>query len=284
MIDKEQVQSEMEKSLEKVEISLLLEAIYLHYGYDFRDYSRAHIKRRINHRKTISGLQTITRIQEKVLYDRDFFNQLLMDFSINVTEMFRDPEFYQFLRNRVVSRLKTYPFVKVWVAGCSSGEEVYSMAILFKEEGIYDRVQIYATDFNENVLAKAKEGIYPVKVMKRYSENYSRSGGVKDFSDYYIAKYDSAMMSGELKENIVFADHNLVTDGAFGEMNMVVCRNVLIYFTRDLQKRVVELFAESLAPGGFLCLGSKESITFIDSRRRFNDFEVNYNTFQRKYE
>ncbi len=284
MFENEHNLPETEKSIEKIEINLLLEAIFQQYGYDFRDYSRAHIKRRINHRKAMSGLKSITRMQEKVLYDQDFFNKLLLDFSINVTEMFRDPEFYNFLRRRVISRLKTYPFLKIWVAGCSSGEEVYSMAILFREEGIYDRVQIYATDFNENILAKAKEGIYPVKVMKKYCENYTKAGGTGDFSDYYISKYDSAMMSQELRENIVFADHNLVTDGAFGEMNMVVCRNVLIYFTRDLQKRVIELFAESLVPGGFLCLGSKEGITFIDSKRRFNDFETVFNTFQRKYE
>ena len=185
--------------------------------------------------------------------------------------MFRDPLFYKAIRDEIIPIIKTYPFFKIWHAGCSSGEEVYSMAIILKEEGIYDRAQIYATDFNQQVLKKAKEGIYHIDKIKEYTRNYQKAGGVNSFSDYYMAKYDSVILDKSLKKNIVFADHNLVSDSVFGEMNMIVCRNVLIYFNSDLQKNVVKLFEESLRPGGFLCLGSKENLKLSGS---FSDFKV----------
>ena len=178
--------------------------------------------------------------------------------------MFRDPWFYEAVRKEVVPLLRTYPFSKIWHAGCSSGEEVYSMAIILKEEGLWDRIQIYATDLNEVVLKKAKEGIYPVEDIKEWTRNYQKAGGRESFADYYTARYQSALIDRSLREKVVFADHNLVTDEAFGEMHLIVCRNVLIYFSRNLQNRAVDLFKKSLVPGGFLCLGTKESLRFTD--------------------
>lgn len=256
---------------ENIEIKLLLEAIYLKYGYDFRNYSMASIKRRLFHRLLASELKSLSEMQNKLLYDTAFFETMLLDLSINVTEMFRDPLFYLALRTKVIPILETYPFIKVWNAGCSSGEEVYSMAILLKEEGLYQRTQIYATDFNEVILSKAKEGIFPIDCMKQYTSNYIKAGGKNSFSDYYTAKYDSAMIERDLKTNVVFADHNLVTDGVFGEMNLIMCRNVLIYFDKKLQNRALNLFCESLCHGGFLCLGSKESIRFSECADNFEN-------------
>lgn len=247
-----------------IEIQLLLEAIYLKYGHDFRAYSRAHIKRRVLRRQAISKIDSLSKMIYKVIYDKEFFDILLTDFSINVTEMFRDPHFYKAFRNEVIPVLSTYPFFNVWHAGCSSGEEVYSMAILLKEAGLYDRAQIYATDFNQSVLQKAKEGIYSIDLMKEYTYNYQQSGGTASFADYYVAKYDFAIMDQSLKKKIIFADHNLVTDGVFGEMNVIICRNVLIYFDNELQNRVINLFHDSLCNGGILCLGSKESLKNAD--------------------
>lgn len=255
---------------ENIEIEMLLEAIYRKYGYDFRSYSRASIKRRILRRLTISRLRSISELQHRVLYHIDFFEKLLMDFSINVTEMFRDPVFYKTLRKQVVPVLQTFPYIKIWHAGCSTGEEVYSMAIILKEEGLYDRSQIYATDFNEVVLRQAKQGIFSLERIKDYTYNYQKSGGKESFANYYTAKYDSAIMDQSLKKNIVFAGHNLATDGVFGEMNMIVCRNVLIYFKKNLQNHVLGLFKKSLRHHGFLCLGTKESMMFTEHE---NDFE-----------
>ncbi|OQW90646.1 MAG: chemotaxis protein CheR [Beggiatoa sp. IS2] len=256
---------------ENIELQMLLQAIYLKYGYDFRDYAKASIKRRIFHRLTKDKLENISAMQHKVLYDVNFFNMLLLDLSINVTEMFRDPSFYQAIRKNVVPLLKEYSFLKIWHAGCSSGEEVYSMAILLKEEGLYERTQIYATDMNEVVLKRAKEGIFPLSQLKYYTENYQKAGGREGFSNYYTAHYDHVVMDKSLKENILFSDHNLATDGVFGEMNLIMCRNVLIYFNRDLQNRVLGLFFDSLGHGGFLCLGSKESVRFSNYTEVFED-------------
>ncbi|MCF8347408.1 MAG: protein-glutamate O-methyltransferase CheR [Bacteroidales bacterium] len=245
-----------------LEIELLLEAIFQQYGYDFRNYSKAHVKRRLLSRLSTSGLKSISEMQHKVLHEPGFFDQLLRDLSINVTEMFRDPSFYLAIRKEIIPILKTYPFIKVWHAGCSTGEEVYSFAILLKEEGLYNRVQIYATDFNTNVLEIAKKGIYPINRIKEFTANYQQAGGKQSFSDYYMADYNSVIFDQSLKKNIVFAEHNLVTDSVFAEVNIIICRNVLIYFNRDLQDTVFNLFSDSLINGGFLCLGSKETIQF----------------------
>jgi chemotaxis protein methyltransferase CheR len=235
------------------------------------------------HRLAISGINSVSELQHKVLYDETFFHQLLQDLSINTTEMFRDPDFFLSIREQVIPVLKTYPFIKIWHAGCSSGEEVYSMAILLKEEGLLNRTQIYATDFNPAVLQKAKEAIYPVNLMKDYTRNYIKSGGKNSFSEYYNARYDSAIMKNILKENIVFADHNLVTDSVFGEMNLIMCRNTLIYFNKSLQDKVVGLFRDSLVSGGFLCLGSKESITFSPHNIYFEPVVAKHKIFRLKY-
>jgi chemotaxis protein methyltransferase CheR len=258
------------KENEKIELELLLEAIYQKYHYDFKDYSRAHIKRRLLYRMQISRLNNLSEMQHKILYDRAFFETLLMDLSINVTEMFRDPAFYLAIRQKVVPELKKHSFIKIWHAGCATGEEVYSMAILLKEEGLYDRTQIYATDFNTLILKKAKNAIYPIDLIKEYTANYQKAGGLNSFADYYTAQYDSVILDASLKERIVFADHNLVTDEVFGEMNVILCRNVLIYFTKKLQARVIKLFLDSLAPDGFLCLGSKESLQFSQYAGNFS--------------
>lgn len=257
---------------DEIEIRLLLEAIYLKYGYDFRLYSKAHLKRRVLRRLALANLASISEMQHRIFVDRPFFETLLLDLSINVTEMFRDPQFYQAVRQEVVPVLKTYPFVRIWHAGCATGEEVYSMAIMLLEEGLHERAQLYATDFNEVILKRAKEGIYPVTAIRDYTANYQKAGGTGSFSDYYTAKYDSAIIAQSLKDNIVFADHNLVNDGVFGEMHLIFCRNVLIYFEKELQQRVIKLFHESLRPGGFLCLGAKESLKFSGYDDKFETF------------
>lgn len=278
-----EILSEWQRENEKIELEMLLEAIYRKYHYDFKEYSRAHLKRRLKYRLNMAKLDSFSQMQHKVLYDRAFFESLLLDLSINVTEMFRDPSFYLAMRQEVIPLIRDIPFVKIWHAGCSTGEEVYSMAILLKEEGLYDKVQIYATDFNTLVLEKAKEAIYPIELIKEYTVNYQKAGGLDSFAEYYSAKYESVILEPSLRERIVFADHNLVTDGVFGEMNVILCRNVLIYFTKKLQARVVKLFLDSLTPSGFLCLGSKESLQFSEYYSHFAPLVEKEKIYQLKY-
>ena len=247
---------------ENIEISLLLEAIFLKYGYDFRAYQRPSLKRRVLHRLSMEGLESISHMQNRLLNDVAFCERLILDLTINVTEMFRDPSFYLSLRRRVIPSLRAFPFLRIWLAGMSTGEEVYSVAISLKEENLYERSKVYATDVNEVVLERAREGIFPVDCMRKYTKNYQRAGGLESFSSYYTAHYDSVIMDRSLNDNVTFASHNLVTDSGFGEMHLVFCRNVLIYFDRQLQDRVLGLFRDSLCDGGFLCLGSKETIEF----------------------
>ena len=256
---------------EKIEFDLILEAIYQKYGYDFRNYAKASLRRRLRYRLSQSNLKTISEMQHKLLNDKEFFDTLLLDLTINVTEMFRDPSFFKALREIVIYELKKQPFIKVWHAGCSSGEEIYSTAILLKENGMYESSLIYATDTNEMVLDKAKSGIFPIEKMKDFTVNYRKAGGLASFADYYTARYDNAIMDNSLKKNIVFSNHNLVTDSVFGEMDLIMCRNVLIYFNRDLQDRVFRLFMDSLRPGGFLCLGSKETVRFSSLSGNFEN-------------
>ena len=256
---------------EKIEFDLILGAIYQKYGYDFRNYAKASLRRRLRYRLTQSNLKTISEMQHKLLNDKEFFDTLLLDLTINVTEMFRDPSFFKALREIVIYELKKQPFIKVWHAGCSSGEEIYSTAILLKENGMYESSLIYATDTNEMVLDKAKSGIFPIEKMKDFTVNYRKAGGLASFADYYTARYDNAIMDNSLKKNIVFSNHNLVTDSVFGEMDLIMCRNVLIYFNRELQDRVFRLFMDSLRPGGFLCLGSKETVRFSSLSENFEN-------------
>ena len=248
--------------LEQIEIELLLEGIYQHYGFDFRSYAYASIRRRLWKRIEAEGLTTISGLQDQVLHNPPMMEKLLLDLSINVTSMFRDPGFYRVFREQVIPTLRTYPFIRIWHAGCATGEEVYSMAILLEEEGLYERSRIYATDINEVVLQKAKSGIFPLERMQEYTENYIAAGGKRAFSDYYTAKYGGALFSPALTKNVVFSQHNLVTDRSFSEFNVILCRNVLIYFDKTLQSRVLTLFYDSLAMFGILALGSKESLRF----------------------
>jgi chemotaxis protein methyltransferase CheR len=255
-------ESPYDPELEKIEIELLLEGIYRHYGFDFRSYAYASIRRRLWKRIEAEGLDTVGALQARVLHEPQMMERLLLDLSINVTAMFRDPSFYRAFREHVVPLLRTYPFIRLWHAGCATGEEVYSMAILLQEEGLYDRSRIYATDINEVVLQKAKEGIFPLDRMQEYTENYIAAGGKRAFSDYYLAKYGGALFEPSLTRNVVFSLHNLVTDHSFAEFNVILCRNVLIYFDKNLQAKVHRLFYDSLAMFGVLALGSKESLRF----------------------
>ncbi|CAM2070411.1 Protein-glutamate O-methyltransferase CheR [Sulfidibacter corallicola] len=256
---------------ENIEIKLLKEAIFLKYGYDFRNYAEASIKRRILNFLAEANLDSVSELQHRLLYDQTLFKKLLVNLSVNVTEMFRDPTFYHAVREKLVPELRQLPFFKIWHAGCSTGMEVYSMAILLHEEGLIDRARIYATDFDELVLKKAKDGIFPLELAREYTVNYQRAGGNQSFSDYYTARYNHAIINSSLRRNIVFADHNLAVDGVFGEMNVIFCRNVLIYFNKELQNRVFRLFLESLTERGFLCLGSKESIRYSAYSDAFAD-------------
>ncbi len=248
--------------LEQLEIELLLESIFRHYGFDFRSYAFSSIRRRIWKRINAEELPNVTSLQERVLHDPQVMERLLLDLSINVTAMFRDPGFYRAFREQVVPLLRTYPFIRVWHAGCSTGEEVYSMAILLEEEGLLGKSRLYATDINEVVLQQARAGIFPLERMQEYTENYIKAGGKRAFSEYYVAKYDGALFNPSLTEHVVFSQHNLVTDRSFSEFNVILCRNVLIYFDRKLQATVHQLFYDSLVNFGILGVGGKESLKF----------------------
>ncbi|MES2918942.1 MAG: protein-glutamate O-methyltransferase CheR [Pseudomonadota bacterium] len=255
---------------EDIELTLLLEAIYQRYGYDFRSYSRASLARRVDQHLLIARYKHIGELIHAILHSGEAFGALLSGLTINVTEMFRDPDFYLAFREKIIPVLKTHPFIKIWHAGCATGEEIYSMAILLEEEGLYDRCQIYATDIDKEVLEKARKGIFSVADLRKYTENYQKSGGRRSLSDYYTAKYDNVIMEPRLKKNLIFADHDLATDQVFGEMQVIFCRNVIIYFNRELQNRVFQLFHDSLDIGGTLCMGNKESLRFATCADQFD--------------
>jgi len=257
--------------LEDIEIHLLLEGVYRHWGYDFRNYALSSLKRRIHNFLKIEGFASISDLQSRVLHDSKWLEKFLLSLTVNVTSMFRDPSFYLALRREVIPLLRTYPFIRIWHAGCSTGEEVYSMAILLQEEKLYQRCRIYATDFNEKVLQKAKTGIFSLKLMQDYTQLYLKAGGQESFSEYYTAAYDSAIFRASLRENIVFAQHNLATDSSFNEFHIIICRNVLIYFNQTLQQRVHELFYHSLCPFGILGLGRQESIRFTPYDHQYQE-------------
>jgi chemotaxis protein methyltransferase CheR len=269
------------RDLERIEVDLLLEGIFRHYGFDFRSYAYSSLKRRLWKRIRAEGLTSISELQSRVLHDPALMQKLLLDLSINVSGMFRDPAFFRCFREKVVPTLRTYPFIRVWHAGCSTGEEVYSMAILLEEEGLYDRARIYATDINEVVLQTARSGIYPAARMQEYTQNYMRAGGARAFSDYYTAKYDAAIFSDSLLRNVVYAQHNLVTDRSFSEFHVILCRNVMIYFDRALQERVHTLFYESLVQLGYLGLGSKESLRFSKYEACFEQIDQREKIYRR---
>lgn len=248
--------------LEQIEIELLLNGVHRLYGYDFRNYALPSLKRRIWHHVHAENVPSISALQEKVLHDRACFERFIHSLSIPVTEMFRDPGLFLTFRQKVVPLLRTYPYIRIWHAGCSTGEEVYSMAILLHEEGLYDKARIYATDMNERSLQQAKEGVYDIGRMQQYTKNYMEAGGTRAFSEYYTAKYNSVILQPYLRKNIIFAEHNLATDTSFNEFNVIFCRNVMIYFNDELRDHVHGLFHESLSRFGILVLGSKESIHF----------------------
>jgi chemotaxis protein methyltransferase CheR len=267
--------------VERIELDCLLEAVHRRYGFDFREYAPASLRRRVQRRMKIEGLETVSALQERLLRDDALMERLLLDLSINVTAMFRDPTFYVALREKVIPTLKTYPFSRVWVAGCSTGEEVFSLAILFEEEGIYDRTRIYATDLNEAVLARAHDGVFPLTKMKDYTQNYLRAGGRRSFSDYYLSAYDAAAFDRSLMRNVVFAQHNLVSDSSFNEFQLIVCRNVLIYFDRPLQDRVHRLFYDSLVRLGTLALGHKESLRYTELADRYDEYDADERLYRK---
>ncbi|MFT5224303.1 MAG: chemotaxis protein methyltransferase CheR [Polaribacter sp.] len=270
----------MEKpNINELEVDLFLEAIFKRWGYDFRDYARASLNRRVSQRLAITGLERVSEMIPLVLHDQAFFESFLTDMSVTVTEMFRDPWVFKKIRETVIPKLRTYSRINIWHAGCATGAEVYSMAILLQEEGLLDRCRIYATDYNNKALSSAKKAIFPINLMKTYTDNYMKSGGKSSFSDYYQTGYDSARMVKTLRDRITFANHNLIRDGVFAEMNVVICRNVMIYFGRNLQNRTLKLFSDSLVPRGFLVLGTQESLTYSD--HEYESFEHKERIYRR---
>ena len=268
---------------ERLEIELLLEAIHRRHGYDFRGYALASLRRRLWHRVYGEGLQTLSGLQERILHEPGCMDRLLRDLSINVTEMFRDPTFYVALRERVFPLLRTHPFIRIWQAGCSTGEEIYSLAIALREEGLLDRTRIYATDINNAALERAGTGTFPLERMQRYTENYLRAGGTEAFSSYYTADGDSARFDPALGRAVVLAQHNLVTDGSFNEFHLIVCRNVMIYFGSELQEEVLQLFGDSMTRFGILALGRKESIRRSRHAADYEPLDETEKIFRRRH-
>ena len=270
-----------DEEIEEIEIALLMDAIYKRYGYDFRNYTAASIKRRVRNLTAQGNHASISAMIPPLLLNPAFGAKLIYGLSVTVSEMFRDPEFFGTLRQKVIPYLKTYPFVRIWHAGCATGEEVYSLAIVLKEEGFYDRATIFATDFNDLALEKARQGIYPLDKMKEYTASYQRAGGTGTFAEYFRTGYDAAILDNALKKNIAFANHNLVADGIFSEMHLVICRNVLIYFDKTLQDRVLRLFHDSLVYGGVLALGSKETLQFTQVADNFKPLSSKWKIYQK---
>ncbi len=266
---------------EAIELDVLLEAIHRRYGHDFRGYSRSHIIRRVKSFLAKSGQDSVAELIPKVLRDEAFFEKLVFELSVTVTQMFRDPPVFKSIRTKVVPILRTYPFLRIWVAGCATGEEAYSIAILLKEEGLYDHSTIFATDFNDTALEKARDGIYDLDQIRQSTENYQRSGGPNSFSEYYHAEFGAARLDQSLKNKLVFANHNLSTDSVFSEMHLILCRNVMIYFDKELQDRVFGLFSDSLVRGGFLCIGTSEEVQFSNFRKNFSRTDYESRIFRR---
>lgn len=245
-----------------IELELFRQALQLRHGYDFSGYAPASFKRRVLALQTAVGAPTLSRLTERLLHEDGFVREVIAKLSVPVSEMFRDPRFFRQLREEVMPLLATWPVINVWQAGCAHGEEVYSLAIVLRECGLYERSHIFATDFSDEALAAAEEGIYPLHEARRYSDNYLKAGGTGSLSDWFTARYHRIKLDAALRERVTFANHNLVSDGVFGEMQLIVCRNVLIYFGDELQDRALCLFRDSLVRGGFLGLGSKETLAY----------------------
>jgi chemotaxis protein methyltransferase CheR len=261
------------RSVEDIELELLLEGIFRQYGFDFRNYALSSLRRRVFNFMRQESIETISLLQDRILHDHSWLERFLYGLSVNVSAMFRDPHFYRTFRNEVVPLLRTYPFIRIWLAGVSMGEEVYSLSILLQEEGIYDRCRIYATDINDAVLKKAKEGIYPIELMQTYTNNYIKAGGIQAFSDYYTAAYDRVILKSSLRENVLFAQHNLASDSSFNEFQVILCRNVMIYFNSQLQAHVHHLLHESLVMFGVLGMGAKETLKFSPHEHEYEEID-----------
>lgn len=271
-------------AIENVEIQLLLQGIREVYGHNFRDYAEASLKRRLHYWLESSKFASFSEAQATILRDAAALDSLLQSITVNVTEMFRDPDFFLAVREKVIPFLKTYPFVKIWHAGCSTGEEAYSLAILLHEAGMSGRFRLYATDINEAVLQTAKEGVFPLNCMQAYTQNYQKSGGTAAFSDYYTAQYDHAIFRSDLRDDIIFSPHNLAVDSDFGEMHLVLCRNVMIYFKLTLKERCMSMFDRCLSPGNFLCLGTKESLVGKSIEKKYEVLAERLSIYQKRYD
>lgn len=272
----------MRDRTEDIELKLLLDAVHGTYHYDFRGYSHASLKRRLCQARERFGCRSFSQLQDRVLHEPAVLPQLLAYLTVQVSELFRDPAYFLAVREQVVPHLRTYPSLKVWVAGCSAGEELYSLAILFREEGLEDRTLFYGTDINPEALARAEAGVYEADRIPLFTENHRRAGGKSSLSDYYTAAYGAAVFDKTLRRRAVFSDHSLVTDQVFAEVQLVSCRNVLIYFDRDLQDRAVGLFKDSLVRRGFLGLGAKESLRFSAHAAAFTEFDRDERIYQKR--
>lgn len=272
----------MSNKTDDIELALLLEAIYRRYHYDFRDYSMASLTRRLTRAREHFQCQTWSQLQDIVLHDPSSFPVLLSWMTVQVSELFRDPDYFLAIREKVVPHLRTWPSLKVWVAGCSAGEEVYSLVILFREEGLEDRTLFYGTDISSEALSKAQAGVYDLSLMAKFTENHRRAGGKSSLSDYYTAAYGAAVLDKSLRKRVVFSDHSLVTDAVFAEVHLVSCRNVLIYFNRDLQDRALGLFRDSLVNHGFLGLGAREGLRFSNHADAFTEFARHERLYQKR--
>ncbi|HXT08880.1 MAG TPA: CheR family methyltransferase [Roseiarcus sp.] len=271
----------MSDKIEDIEIRLLLEALYLRYHYDFRNYARASLKRRLRQAREQFGFASFSAMQDSLLHDPALLPKLLGYLTVQVSEMFRDPSYFRAIREKVAPHLRTYPSLKVWIAGCSSGEELYSFVILFREEGLEQRTLFYATDINQEALAKAASGIYALERVQLFTENHRKSGGKCSLSEYYSAAYGAATFDKSLRQRVVFSDHSLATDAVFAELQLISCRNVLIYFDREFQDRALALFKDSLPRKGFLGLGAKESLRFSSQAHAFTEFVREEKIYQR---
>ena len=272
----------VEDSLETIETQLLLEAIYQRYHYDFRSYAQASLRRRLRQARQQMGFASVSALQEALLHDPAMLPRLLDFMTVQVSEMFRDPSYWRALRERVIPHLRTYPSLKVWIAGCSTGEELYSFVILMREEGLEDRTLFYATDINPRALEAAQSGVYALDRLRTFTENHQKAGGRSSLSDYYTANYGRAVFDRSLRDRVVFSDHSLVTDAVFAEVQMVSCRNVMIYFDRTFQDRAVGLFKDALPRKGFLGIGSKESLRFSEHAGAFAEFDRAEKIYQRR--
>jgi chemotaxis protein methyltransferase CheR len=272
----------MKEDISNADFLDLINIVKLQYGYDFTGYAQASLKRRLLRFMSHTRLASVFELRHKLVNDQDFFARLVQYITVNVTEMFRDPQFYRTLREQVLPKLAAYPNIKIWHAGCSTGEEVFSMAILLQEAGLLSRTKIYATDLNPLNLEKARSGILPLDNMKDFTQNYIQSGGLADFSNYYTARYDNVIIKKELRQHITFFQHNLVTDTVFNEFQLICCRNVFIYFNRDLQNAVLQLFYDSLSARGYLAMGIKETMRFADIHRKFEVVHGQHKVYRRK--